>query len=445
MTVPSVLTRRQFTGLGLAGALAFLLSCGSDQDATTSGTSVAQSAPGTDRAVADMERLVPDPALADAVVAATNQFAADLYALAIEGVDNLAFSPLSIAIALAMTSEGARGTSREQIESVFHLTDVDDPHGGWNAVDQALESRAGTVSRDDGSTDELALTIVNRLWGQTGFPIEEPFLAVMAASYGAGVNLLDFAADPEAARVTINEWVAQQTNDRIPELIPPDIIDELTRLVLTNAIYFKAPWASPFDEAATHDGDFTLLDGSTTAVPLMSTEGSFAMQEGDGWQAVELAYADDQLEMLLVVPDADRFADIEAQVGEVLDSIPAGLERHRQPLTMPKFEIRTPLPLKEALNTLGMPDPFDPNAADFSGINAELGLQLYIQDVIHEAFVAVDETGTEAAAATAVIIGDESAGPAPIVVDRPFLWAIRDVPTGAILFLGRVLDPSIPA
>lgn len=386
-----------------------------------------------------------DPALAGAVVDATNQFAADLYALAVEDVDNLAFSPLSIAIALAMTSEGARGTSREQIESVFHLSDVDDPHGGWNAVDQALESRAGTVTRDDGSTDELALTVVNRLWSQTGFPIEEPFLAVMAASYGAGVNLLDFVADPEAARVTINEWVAEQTNDRIPELIPPDIIDELTRLVLTNAIYFKAPWASPFDEAATRDGEFTLLDGSTLAVPLMSTEGAFATQEGEGWQAVELAYADDQLEMLLVVPDAGRFADIEARIGEVLGSVQAGLARHGQSLTMPKFEIRTPMPLKDALTTLGMPDPFDPSIADFTGINADRGLELYIQDVIHEAFIAVHETGTEAAAATAVIIGEESAEPSPVVVDRPFLWAIRDVPTGAILFLGRVLDPSIAA
>lgn len=440
MTDPPGLSRRRFTGLGLAGALAILASCRSDGDTGTSGT------PGPDQAGADLERLAADPALAEAVVAAANRFAADLYPLAIEGLDNVAFSPLSIAIALAMTSEGARETSREQIESVFHLTDLDDPHGGWNAVDQALGSRAGTVARDDGSTDELALAVVNRLWGQTGFPIEEPFLAVMAASYGARVDLLDFEADPEAARVTINGWVAERTNDRIPELVPPGVVDELTRLVLTNAVYFKAPWASPFDEAATRDGEFTLLDGSTTTVPLMSTDGSFATHEGDGWRAVALAYAGEQLEMLLVVPDADRFAAIEAQVaGGLVGSIPAGRERHRQPLTMPRFEIRTPLPLKAALEALGMPDPFAPEAADFRGISADRGLDLYIQDVVHEAFVAVDEAGTEAAAATAVVIAEESAGPEPIVVDRPFLWAIRDVPTGALLFLGRVVDPSIPA
>jgi serpin B len=464
MTEPPGLTRRQFTELGLAGAaLALLASCGAERTDTIGaagstssttgavgppGTLGSPSGPSTGEARSDVDRVAADPALTPAVVAATNRFATELYAQVSQGAENLAFSPLSIAIALAMTSEGARGTSRDQIEEVFHLTDVADPHGGWNAIDQALASRAGSVTRDDGTTDDLILAVVNKLWAQTGFAIEEPFLAVTSASYGAGVSLLDFVADPEAARLTINAWVAAQTNDRIPELIPPKVIDEYTRLVLTNAVYFKAPWASPFQEATTRDGDFTLLDGSTADVPLMSTEGRFATKAGDGWQAVELAYADEQLELLVIVPDAGRFADVEAQLGDgLLDEVPAGLEREDMLLTLPRFEIRTPLPLSDPLIAMGMPDPFDTDVADFSGINVEKGQELYIQDVIHEAFIAVDETGTEAAAATAVIIGEESARvlPEPVVVDRPFVWAIRDVPTNAVLFLGRVVDPSIPA
>lgn len=446
MTTPQGLTRRQFTGLGLAGALAFLVSCGSDGDGrrrtvTRGGSRAATGAV----ARSDLQRLVADPGLVTDVIAATNAFAADLYRLAIEDFDNLAFSPLSIAIALAMTSEGARGTSREQIEKVFRLERIEDPHGGWNTVEQALTTRSGHVARDDGSTDDLVLTLVNQLWGQARFEIEDAFLAVMAASYGAGVNLVDFEADPEAARVEINEWVATQTRDRIPELIPVDIIDTYTRLVLTNAVYFRAPWAHPFEKAATRDGGFTRLDGSTVQVPLMSADGRFATHEGDGWHAVELAYAGEKLEMLLVVPDAGRFAEVEERLGEgLLDEIPPGLERARLMLTTPRFTIRTPLLLKERLAALGMPDPFDWEVADFSGINAELGKKLYIKDVVHEAFVAVDETGTEAAAATAVIINIESAAPA-LVIDRPFLWAIRDVPTKALLFLGRVVDPSLGA
>lgn len=432
--------------LWLATALALLASCGSDDGPGSSGAGGASGSGPDGVAVASVDRSAARPELAPEVVAATNRFAVDLYALAAEGADNLAFSPLSIAIALSMTSEAARGTSWEQLEAVLRVSEVDDPHGGWNALDQALASRAGTVGRDDGSTDELALAVVNQLWAQAGFPVEEPFLTVAAASYGAGVNLVDFATDPEQAREAINAWVAGRTEDRIPELIPEGVITDLTRLVLTNAVYFKAPWASPFDPRATRDGAFTLLDGSTVDTPLMSTEGAFATRDGDGWQAVQLAYAGEELELVLLVPDTGRFAEVEARLGAgLLDEVPTGMARQRQALTMPSFEVRTPLPLKSPLQALGMPDPFDPDVADFSGVNAALGHELYIQDVVHEAFVAVDETGTEAAAATAVVIGVESAGPPPITVDRPFLWAIRDVPTGAVLFLGRIVDPTIPA
>lgn len=445
MTDHDRLTRREFTLLGLAGMVALGTSCGSSDPTTTAGSTSSQPSAAGGPTRSDVARLDADPALAAAVVAATNRFATELYPLVAAEQANLAFSPLSIAIALAMTSEGARGTSREQIEAVFHLDDIGDPHGGWNALDQALESRAGEVTRDDGTTDELALTIVNQLWAQADFEVEAAFLAVLAANYDAGVEPADFAADPEAARTRINTWVAEQTRDRIPELIPPDIIDELTRLVLTNAVYFTAPWASPFDATNTRDGRFTRLDGSTVETPLMAGDGAFGAIVGEGWQAVELPYAGLELELLLVVPDAGRFAEVEAALGDgLLDTIPTGLERRRLHLTMPRFELRTPVALNAALAALGMPDPFDPAVADFTGINAAHGRDLYIAAVVHEAFVVVDEAGTEAAAATAVIIALESASPTAeaVLVDRPFLWAIRDVPTGVVTFLGRVLDPS---
>ena len=244
----------------------------------------------------------------------------------------------------------------------------------------------------------------------------------------------------EGARLDVNAWVSERTEGRIPELLPPGVVDELTRLVLVNAIYLKAAWLAPFDEKATAPGAFKRLDGSTIDVPTMHDTLGLRYAEGDGWQAVELPYVGRQLAMLVVVPD--DLASFEAGLdGAALDTIVGALEDERVALSLPRFGIESKLTLKDVLSAMGMPLAFDPTAADFSGITSVD--DLYISAVIHQANIDVDEEGTEAAAATAVVVSTTSLPPPPIPmnVDRPFLFALRDLETGAILFLGRVVEP----
>jgi serpin B len=256
--------------------------------------------------------------------------------------------------------------------------------------------------------------------------------------------VVDFEQAAEEARVAINAWAAEQTNDRITDLIPPGAIDDLTRLVLVNAVYLDATWARPFDPEATADAPFALLDGSEVTVATMHAyQLAASYGAGDGWQAIDLPYTGDELSMLVVVPDAGRFAEIEALVSAgLIDEVRAGLSPSTVDLSLPKFEMRNQLSLVAALRALGIEAAFDPETADFSGISTEE--QLYVSDVIHEAFIALDEAGTEAAAATAVIIGTTSA-PIDVIaldIDRPFLFFLQDRTTGAILFLGRVVNPA---
>jgi serpin B len=256
--------------------------------------------------------------------------------------------------------------------------------------------------------------------------------------------LVDYKTAADDARRAINEWVAGETNDKIPELIPEGMLDALTRLVLVNAVYLDATWAYQFDPALTADGPFSALAGDTVTTPMMTQEGSFPYAAGDGWQAVELPYLHDELAMLLVVPDPGRFAEVEDGLDSgTIDNAVARLDSGAQVnLTMPKFEFRTQAGLNDTLKALGMVSAFDPGTADFSAMTAQE--KLYISDVIHEAYIAVDEEGTEAAAATAVVM---RLGAAPmevvqLTIDRPFIFVLRDRDTGAILFLGRVADPT---
>jgi len=245
----------------------------------------------------------------------------------------------------------------------------------------------------------------------------------------------------EGARRLINGWVDEQTEQRIPELLAPGILDALTRLVLVNAIYLKAPWEVAFPEASTKPGPFTLPDGSTVDVPMMSVAESFAYAEGAGWRAVELPYVGEALALTIIVPD--DFADFEGRLGaDTFALVTAALAPHQVDLAMPRFETETKADLADLLIALGMPLAFDPFMADFSGITTEE--QLFISNVIHQANISVDEKGTEAAAATAVVMRTTSAPGERVElrVDRPFLFVLRDVPTGAVLFLGRIIDPS---
>jgi serpin B len=380
-----------------------------------------------------------------AVVEAEREFAAALYAILAEDHDNLVFSPTSIHVAIAMALAGAEGDTEAQIAAALGVDDIpeDRMHAALNALDALLEARNRVDPPQDGEERKVELSIVNSLWGQSGFGFEQAFLDVLATNYGAGMRIVDFKTAAEAARQAINEWVAGETNDRITELLPEGAVDDMSRLVLTNAVYFDATWAQPFDPSATSDAVFTLPDGTEVTVPTMHGLVAARYARGDGWQALDLGYTGGEMSMLLILPDAGRFEEVEGSLpAGLIDEVVASLADTEAQVSLPRFEIRTQADLNEALGALGIADAFDPARADFTGISTEEAL--YISGVLHEAFIAVDEAGTEAAAATAVIIGTTSM-PVEIVeidFDRPFLFALRDRETGTALFLGRVLDPS---
>jgi serpin B len=365
-------------------------------------------------------------------------FAFDLYRVLKDEEGNLFYSPYSISQALAMTYAGARGDTGTQMADALDFTlSQDRLHPAFNSLDLALASRGRGAAGKDG--EGFRLHVVNAIWGQAGFEFLDEYLDLLAENYGAGLRLLDFIKETEPSRVTINDWVSDQTEQRIKDLIPPGSINTLTRLVLTNAIYFNAAWEFPFDEKATSPADFYLLDGSTVTVPMMRNDESFGYADGDGYLAVELPYDGHELSMVIVMPEAGQFASFESSLtGERAADIIGSIEYQRILLSMPKWEYDYSLGLKDALTSLGMGVAFT-EAADFSGMDGRR--DLVIQDVLHKAFVSVDEAGTEAAAATAVIVGLTSMPP-QVTIDRPFIYFIRDIETGAILFVGRVIDPS---
>ena len=393
----------------------------------------------------DLEReLEPQVNLEDLyeVAAGNRAFALALYqALKVGGPDNLFYSPHSISVALAMTYAGARGVTEAQMTEALRFTlEQERLHPAFNGLDQLLESRGEGAEGKDG--EGFRLNVVNALWGQKGFGFEDAFLDALAQNYGAGLRLVDYKQAAEAARQVINAWVSEQTEDRIQDLIPGGALDSTTRLVLTNAIYFNAAWLHPFTESRTADEPFTRLDGSTVSVPIMGQQESLGHFAGDGFQAVDLLYSGGELSMTILLPDEGNFEAFEdALDAEQVEAVLEALRRQEVALRMPKFEFDAQFSLPQALRQLGMQDAFT-SQADFSGMTGQR--DLFISDVIHKAFVSVDEKGTEAAAATAVIMKLTAmpAQPVQVDVDRPFIFLIRDIETGAILFMGRVLDPS---
>ena len=369
-------------------------------------------------------------------------FAADLYQVLRADPDwkdkNVFFSPYSISLALAMAYAGAHGNTETQMASAMHYTlPQAQLHPALNALDLALSSRGQGAKGDDGKAFRLRVT--NSMWGAPQDTFAPSYLDTIAQNYGAGIRLTDFAANPEAARGTINTWVDQQTEDRIKELLPAGSIDDSTRLVLVNAIYFNAAWQTPFEKAVTRAGTFHGLAGDSAA-ELMSQGGDLAYAKGDGWQAVSLPYDGNELSFVAVLPD--QFGSFEtAFSAEQATAIASSLASTPVELQLPKFKIEgASFSLRKALVARGMTDIFDEAKADLSGITHTE--PLHVSDVIHQAFVSVDEAGTEAAAATAVIaVGGTSVHPDPIQVtmDRPFVFFVRDNATGAILFLGRVV------
>jgi serpin B len=373
-------------------------------------------------------------ALADA----HNAFALDLYKqLAGEG-ENIFYSPYSIYMALLMTYAGAAGDTASQMESTLHLPySQEEVHAVMNALN--LQLKANSIVDDKPA---FTLNIVNQLWGQAGYAFLPEFLNTLSQNYNAGLKTVDFAADPEGARELINLWVEAQTNEKIRDLIPEGVLNELTRLVITNAVYFKAAWLSPFDPANTKNGSFTLLDGTQADVPMMHQSSSMRAYVSQDVQAVELPYEGGTYSMVALMPTAGNLDTFEQSLtAESLQDILNQLERASVTLSMPKFKFDAAFALNDALEGMGMTDAFDPMKANFSRMDGTTSL--YISSALHKAFVDVNEKGTEAAAATAVAIGLTSAPGQSytITLDRPFLFLIRDNATGTLLFVGRMADP----
>jgi len=393
----------------------------------------------------DKERITsPDVSMSEQalLVEGNSAFAFDLYQALKEEDGNLFYSPYSISPALAMTYAGARGeTAQQMADTLQFILEQDRLHPAFNWLDAELASRSEGAEGKDG--EGFRLNIVNAIWGQKDYEFLSDFLDVLAENYGAGLRILDFITETEKSRLTINDWVSDQTEGCIEDLIPQGAISELTRLVLTNAIYFNAAWAYPFDEDMTADGQFYLLDGGQVSVPMMKQTESFGYTEEEEYQAVELRYDGGELSMVILLPEAGQFEAFEETLNaQQVDSIITGLKSTEVALTMPQFEFESEFSLKDTLAWMGMPVAFS-SAADFSGMTGKP--ELFISDVVHKAFVAVDEAGTEAAAATAVIM-DLTAVPEPpveVTLDHPFIFLIRDIETGAVLFVGRVMNPAV--
>ncbi|GAW47797.1 MULTISPECIES: serpin family protein [unclassified Nocardioides] len=376
----------------------------------------------------DAERDPGDAAAVPAAVASVHALGAGLWRLLATGDDNVALSPYSVAVALGMTVNGAAGTTRSEMLDVLVAGTAADLNAGLNALTQHIESLAGR---------QVALDAANQLFGQQDVPWEPAFLDTLARSYGAGMRTVDFVHATEAARKAVNRWTADRTHDRIEEILPPDSVSAMTRLVLVNTLYFKAPWLEPFERTLTTDGDFHRADGTVVQVPMMRATIGAAVGTGDGWTSVRLPYADNALAMTVVLPDPGREVDVDA-----LPAILAAAEPGSVELSVPRWTFRTAKALKDPLSALGMPTAFDEAAADFTQMT-ESDDPLVIDDVLHQVFVAVDEDGTEAAAATAVVVRASSAlvVDRTVTVDRPFLFVIHDVEHGTPLFVGRVADP----
>lgn len=377
------------------------------------------------------------------LVAGNNDFALDLYGELADSEDgNLFMSPYSISLALAMAYAGAGGgTADEMAETLGFTLPAGTLHNVFNVLDQQLANRGADLEPNQ----KFTLEIANSIWGQDGFEFEPVFLDTLAENYGAGMRLVDYVTATEAARLAINGWVEDNTNDRIKDLIPPGVLNPDTVLVLANAIFFKAAWSQEFNPDLTADADFTLLNGSTVTAELMQQTDILKTAEGQNYSAIEIPYIGGETSMVVVMPDEGEFENFEASLDdERLAQIIADLARVNTNLKFPKFTFESKFRLPEPLKELGMRQAFDPLTSDFSAMRTPPP-DLVITDVIHQSFVAVDEQGTEAAAATAVIIGTTSAPPppVPITVDRPFIFLIRDIPTDTILFMGRLLDPTV--
>jgi len=404
------------------------------------------------------------PASANSSVTAAsaiNAIGIDLLRLTGGADANALLSPYSIETALAMTYAGADGKTRDEMARVLHLRGGDDAQVAnafsllQSQLDQVVQKslRAADAMKKYGQTnDPIALNIANRLFGQQGYNFRPAFLDFVKSNYNSPLELMDFRSNPSGATKTINDWVAEKTRDRIQNLIPGGALDGLTRLVLVNAVYLKAPWAEEFSERGTVPLPFHARGGDAANVPTMNTQKSFGYAKEKSMTVVSIPYKGGELQFLIILPDEiDGLQKVEA--GLTADKLVgwASLPNRDVRLFLPKFKMEAPtLPLGDALQKLGMTSAFDipPESANFDRM-APRHLPndyLYISKVFHKTFISVDEKGTEAAAATAVVMATRSAimrpvEPVEVRVDHPFVFAIQHRASGACLFLGHVVDP----
>lgn len=418
--------RRRWSAALVGLSLAALTACGAAGEGVDEADEVQALGASIERT-----RPAPDPAVLGELTSAQAAFAIETFRTALAQAEDpdadLVLGPASLHTALSMIRAGAAGATATEMDQVLGADRVTGSlHEAQNALERELLSR--------GDTRGIELAIANRVWVQTGFALKPEYVRTMAEQYGAALAALDIAADPERARTAINGWVSENTAERIPELFPQGSIASNTPVVLANAVHLDANWLFPFDPANTTDQPFQLADGSTVQVPTMKYDLYLPSGRGPGYTAVRLPYNGRQLAMTVILPD-DLAAFEKNLSAATLDQIEASIKDGGIHLSLPKFSAKSRFDMNKILSAMGMPSAFG-GGADFSALS-DAGLQL--STVVHEAIVDVDEQGTKADAASGgVFLGSHGPG---VTVDRPFLFVIRDQPTGSVLFLGRVTDP----
>jgi len=385
--------------------------------------------PGGANKEADMQQVAGD----------NNAFAVDLYHQLCSRDGNLFFSPFSISTALTMTYAGAKGETASEMKDVLHLTmDGEALHRAYGGWIDSLNRR--------GEEGAYLLEVANALWGQNGTRFLDDFLHLVQSAYGAGLKEVDFISNPEAARQTINAWVEEKTADKIKELLARGTITDMTRLVLTNAVYFKGKWKGKFNDMFTRDEPFTLAGGIEIETPMMQQTERLAYMENENFQALGLPYVKNELSMIILLPrEMDGIGDLEKSLSASgLAACIDAMETRYVEVCFPKFKMTSEFQLNDALSAMGMSRAFHEGTADFSGMTGNR--DFFIWAVVHKAYVDVNEEGTEAAAATGLVMGVTSVMPEkqPVVfrADHPFLFLIRDNESGGILFMGRVMNPA---
>ena len=372
------------------------------------------------------------------VVEGNTHFACDLYQELKDAEGNLFLSPYSISEALAMVYAGARENTAEQMAETMH----------FSLEQKKLHPTFGELRTTLNAVQEkghVTLHVANSLWPQKDYPFQKEYVRLVKNYYGVVISPVDYREEPEAAAEKINTWVEDRTNKKIRDIIQPDALDGLTRLILVNAIYFKGDWMSPFMKIATHDAPFYPSQKESVRVPMMKQKEFFGYAESENMQILELPYIGDDLSMLVLLPKKiDGLADLEKSLtAENLVRWGNNLRHREVHVFLPRFKMTSQFYLAEKLQSMGMTDAFNPNKADFSGMDGKPNW-LYLSNVIHKAFVDVNEEGTEAAAATAVTVGACVSGPPPLIfrADHPFFFMIREKTTGSLLFIGRVVNPA---